>query len=73
MDSFSAGGKNECSANACKAGCDLAQQQALPDTPQDEKMYRGLNVPSDPRLGKDPDALLNALTALDIMLPELLH
>jgi len=64
-DSFSTGEKTECSADACKAGCLLAQQQALPETPQDEKMYRGLNVQSDPRLGKDPVALMDALTALD--------
>lgn len=68
VDSFSAGGKNECSADACKAGCDHAQLQDpafYPSTPQDEKMFRGLNVQSDPRLGKDPVALMDALTALD--------
>jgi hypothetical protein len=67
VSSFSANGKNECSPDACKRGCELAQYQdpTINSTiPQEEHMYRGKDVQIDHRKGKDAGALLNALNNL---------
>lgn len=68
-DSFTANGKNECSADACRRGCELAQFQDPSiddnsDIPQEERMYRGKDVKIDHRKGKDAGALLDALKKL---------